>query len=139
MPRYDVACPNGHEAERWATVDDRAIACAVCGAPTSRVWRARPSSITRDEIPGGQVIETLQHDPITVYSQSELRKEADKRGLRLRDCWAGEQDKHLTNWAAGASARQLENARILVERASQPQRAPATVETFQAEWRKPSL
>jgi hypothetical protein len=30
---------------------------------------------------GGQVIENLGHEPVTVYSKSELRREAAKRGL----------------------------------------------------------
>lgn len=34
-----------------------------------------------DEIPGGQVIENLGHDPVTVYSRSELTRLAASRGL----------------------------------------------------------
>lgn len=56
--------------------------CPECGSETVRRWRK--VGMIRDEIPGGQVIENLGHTPVKVYSKSELKQEAQKRGLELR-------------------------------------------------------
>ena len=73
--------------------------------------------VIADSIIGGQVIETLDHEEMTFYSQKAIRDAADQRGLRLKDEWAGPHDRHLTNWAAAIDAQTLENARVLVTRA----------------------
>jgi len=39
------------------------------------------AAILPDEWPGGKVIENLGHEPVTVYSRSELKREMDKRNL----------------------------------------------------------
>lgn len=95
-----------------------------------------------DDIPGGQVIENLDHEPVTVYSHSQLRAEADKRGLRLRDQWAGPGDRYLSNWSA-VSARTLHDAKVLLERVGQASttaeqcRATLDTATFTVtEWRE---
>ena len=35
-----------------------------------------------DEFPGGKTFDNLGHEPVTVYSKSELKREMDKRGLK---------------------------------------------------------
>ena len=73
--------------------------------------------VIADTIIGGQVIETLDHEEMTFYSQKAIRDAADARGLRIKDAWAGPHDTQLTNWAAAIDPQTLENARILVSRA----------------------
>lgn len=73
-------------------------------------------SVIGDEIPGGQVIENLGDTSITFYSKKAIRDEANRRGLRIRDQWAGLHDKYLSNWAAGIDAKTLEDKRILLSR-----------------------
>jgi hypothetical protein len=89
-------------------------------------------SVIGDDIPGGQTIENLGHEPMTFYSKAAIRAEADRRGLRLRDQWAGPHDKHLTNWAAGIDAYTLESARSLLARGSRSAETspPGSLETF---------
>lgn len=69
-----------------------------------------------DDIPGGLVIENLGHEPLTFYSKKAIVAEADRRGLRLMDTWAGPTDQHLTNWAAGMTEKQLRDAAVLLSR-----------------------
>ena len=90
-----------------------------------------------DDIPGGQWIENLDHQPMLFYSKKAIRDEADRRGLRLRDQWAGPHDKYLSNWGAAIDANTLENARILLSRSSAgSQKPPATkLETYKGEIR----
>ena len=118
MPRYDVRCTAcGHEGEILARWDERAVPCAQCGSRTERLWRAAANVVT-DTIIGGQVIETLDHEPMTFYSKQAIRDAADARGLRLVDTWAGPGDHYLSNWGAAIDAKTLDNARVLVERGS---------------------
>lgn len=74
--------------------------CPKCGGVTERRWRK--VGMIRDEIPGGQVIENLGHTPVTVYSKSELKLEAQKRGLELRvrhvGTKGGDRSPHTTRW-----------------------------------------
>jgi hypothetical protein len=95
--------------------------CTVCGEEL-RVgdWPYCPHGVSHvaaigDSIPGGQVIETMDHEPVTVYSKKQLLEEADKRGLRLRDCWAGPGDRYLTNWST-ITSKTLDDAKALLER-----------------------
>ena len=74
------------------------------------------AAIVRDEIPGGMVVENGFPEPITVYSHSEHRRLLAERGLEIRAKYAGEHDKHLTNWAAGTV--DLEGAAALASRTS---------------------
>lgn len=76
-------------------------------------------NVITDDIPGGQVIETLDHEEMTFYSKKAIRDAADARGLRIKDEWAGPHDKHLTNWAAGIDAKTLENVTTLLSRGAQ--------------------
>lgn len=54
--------------------------CPVCGGKTERIYLGGYGVIP-DEIPGGLVVENLGHEPVKVYSKSELKFEAEKRGL----------------------------------------------------------
>ena len=96
-------------------------------------------SVIGDDIPGGQVIENLGHEPMTFYSKAAIREEADRRGLRLRDQWAGPGDKHLSNWAAGIDAYTLESARSLLARGSRSSAetpSPGSLDTFRGSVRE---
>lgn len=97
------------------------MTCPECGVPlTIGDFPFCPHGTARlgaigDDIPGGQVIETLGHEPITFYSKQAILAEADKRGLRLRDQWAGPGDQYLSNWA-GVTSKTLDDARVLLSR-----------------------
>lgn len=48
-------------------------------------------------------LENLGHEPVTVYSRSELKREMDARGLRefvrhVPDSPGGDSSKHTTRW-----------------------------------------
>lgn len=81
MPRFDqhcLVCPWEDEiVVRW---DEHPI-CPACGGSTERLWRSS-AAVIRDTIPGGVVIENLDHLPVTVYSQSQLKREMAQRGLQ---------------------------------------------------------
>jgi hypothetical protein len=82
-----------------------------------------------DDYPGGLTIENMGNEPVTVYSKSELLREADKRNLRLRDQWAGPGDRYLSNWAA-ISPKTLDDAKALLERVGTAAgKSRATLET----------
>ena len=68
-----------------------------------------------DEYVGGFVQENFGHEPETFYSKKAMLKRADELGLRLRDQWAGPEDRYLSNWAS-VSAKTLEDASALLER-----------------------
>lgn len=109
MPLYDVRCPNGHEAERWATWDDRSVPCEVCGHPTERIWKSNPNSRHADVTwPGGKTFENGFATPQTFYSPAEYHKALKAKGLAIR----GDGEEHGT-WI---SKETLENAKALVSR-----------------------
>jgi len=43
MPNYNIRCLDGHEAEVFTAVADRACPCPTCGKATERVWTQAPS------------------------------------------------------------------------------------------------
>jgi len=88
-------------------------------------------TVIDDSIPGGQWIENLGHEPMLFYSKRAIIEEADRRGLRLRDQWAGPGDTQLTNWAAGIDAQTLANAQALVSRGTRETEAEVRCETYQ--------
>ena len=82
--------------------------------------------------PGGITFENLGHDPVTLYSPAELKRELKARNLTeaVRHV---DGDQHTKSWATMDSYT-LENARILAERQatsrvshSEPGPNPATV------------
>lgn len=78
---YDQGCNSCEwSGEIWAEPYEMPP-CPSCGGETERRWRS--IGMIGDEIPGGQWIENLGDKPVKVYSKSELKHEAEKRGLQL--------------------------------------------------------
>jgi hypothetical protein len=63
-----------------------------------------------DDIPGGQVIETICHEPLTFYSKKAIVAAADAHGLRPTD--------RFPSWRGVIDAKTLDNARVLLSRGS---------------------
>jgi len=67
-----------------------------------REWTCTAAIHGDDKFIGGMVIENLGHDPVTVYSRSELKREMDARGLEPMVRHVGEpgsdRSKHTTRW-----------------------------------------
>lgn len=88
MPLYDRACAAKHECQ-WSKTDCYEPinapdpGCPQCGGPTARVWSSgfRRVGAIADSIPGGLKIENMGHEPVTVYSMTEFKRECEKRGL----------------------------------------------------------
>ena len=79
MPLYDFICDNGHDRrDVLRTMAQRNDPCD-CGAPITRMHRG--ANMIGDDIPGGMTVHNLGDRPVTVYSKSELKWEAAKRGL----------------------------------------------------------
>lgn len=78
--------------------------CPECGGQTERHYPigAKASGVIPDEWPGGIVFENLQHEPLRVYSRSQLKREMDARGLThaVRHVGSPGSDKseHTTRW-----------------------------------------
>jgi hypothetical protein len=93
--------------------------CPTCGGVTERLWRGQAADVRDDTFIGGLTLENLGHEPVTVGSRSELRRELKARGLEpmVRHVPVPGSDKspHTTSWAA-VSAYSLEQARLLLER-----------------------
>lgn len=82
--------------------------CEKCGVDV-RVsdWPFCPhgqgaNAVAPDDIPGGQWFDNGFSEPRKFYSHSAHRAALAAEGLEIRAKWAGPNDKHLTNWAAGA-------------------------------------
>ncbi len=106
-----------------------------CG--TGRDHAPSVPNVVGDDIPGGLVIENLGDRPMTFYSKRAIVEEADRRGLRLRDQWAGPSDQHLSNWGAGIDAQTMDNARVLLTRGSaQRDTSDAKLRTLQTSVRE---
>jgi hypothetical protein len=109
VPLYDVRCPQGHEAERWAKWDERSVPCQTCGAPTDRIWRANAGSKAPDVTwPGGKTFENGFPEPRTFYSPTEYRRALGERGLQVR----GDGEERFTPM----SKEGLKKAEALMER-----------------------
>lgn len=79
LKTYDQGCLScAWEGEIWTHPHTHPL-CPCCGGPTERRWKTL--GVIGDEIPGGQWIENLGHEPVKVYSKSQLRDEAKARGL----------------------------------------------------------
>lgn len=88
------------------------------------------SAAIGDDIPGGFVQTNFGHEPEVFYSKRAMLKRADELGLQPFVKHAGEHERHLTNWAAGATEKQLRDAAALLSRGSAPRVARATCETM---------
>lgn len=108
MPLYDRRCDDeacGYtRADCFEHMHAPTPACPTCGGPMSRVWLmgVRTVNVIGDEIPGGMTLENLGHEPVTVYSHSELKREMDARGLRSfvrhQPEQGSDKSKHTTRW-----------------------------------------
>ena len=99
--KYDQHCKVcGWTAEIYALPFQHPL-CPRCGVLTERIYLGGYGVIP-DEIPGGLVVENLGHKPVKVYSRSELKLEAEKRGLvqTVRHIGSPDSDKNpnTTRW-----------------------------------------
>ena len=132
MPRYDIQCTNGHEREVWRTIATRRDPCPECGADVEVVWKST-HAVIGDDIPGGMWFENGLRSPQKFYSHSEHRKAVEANGCQIAPRWV-ENDKHLINWAAGMTAKQLEDARILLSRGKREAPPDTSLQTAKVEW-----
>lgn len=115
MPLWDLQCPTCG----WTRPDTfvRADTVLVCpdGHPVATVILPGSSGPTMipDSIPGGRTYHNLGHDPVTVYSQSELKREMQARGLEPFVRHVG--GPHTSRWG-GIAPETLDGARKLLER-----------------------
>lgn len=83
----DVICPGCGETHTdvWIERERAAYPSCRCGSPMERHWASAPT-VRPDDIPGGLTIHHgLCHEdgsPRTYYSQSEITRECQARGLR---------------------------------------------------------
>lgn len=95
------------------------MTCDKCGVELTslRLWPfcphtplSGPPSIVTDDIPGGQVVETISHEPMTFYSKKAILAAADAHNLRPTD--------RFPSWRGAIDAKTLDNARVLLSRGS---------------------
>jgi hypothetical protein len=111
MPIYDRACaPKSPDVDAcgWRRDDCYEpivcdVKCPECGAETERVWRSSMSAgVIPDEYTKPWVAEHLGHEPVTIYSRSQLKREMDARGLQPFVRHTGEpgsdKSKHTSRW-----------------------------------------
>lgn len=95
------------------------------------------ANVIGDDIPGGVWIENLGDQPMQFFSKKAIAEEADRRGLRMTDKWAGPGDRHLSNWAAGIDAQTLANVtELLTRRERRAAETTAKCETLQTSVRE---
>lgn len=82
MPRYDQTCLDETCGWRNEIVCEPFVnpPCPVCAGATARIYLGG-YQVWGDDIPGGMTVENLGPEPVTVYSKSELKREAEMRGL----------------------------------------------------------
>lgn len=116
------ACAARHAEAQRATKTMNTITCEQCGvtygigaSPWCRDGHATGSTSIEDVTwPGGITFENLGHEPVTLYSRSELKAELKARGLE--ECVRHVPgDRHTRSWAT-MDPYTLEQARILAER-----------------------
>ena len=117
MPRFEHACYDCHAIYESRVAGGEHPACIACGGDTYYLWRGSLShGIQTDErFIGGQTIENLDHEPITVYSRTELAQKMHERGLEQRIKYVPG-DQHLTDWSKMIDPYTLEAAKVLVSR-----------------------
>ena len=113
--------------------------CTACGE-TLRPgdWPFCPHGASQfsaigDEFVGGFVQTNFGHEPEVFYSKKAMLKRADELGLQPFVKHSGAHETQVTNWAAGATEKQLRDAAVLLSRGSQKPTAAdarcATLET----------
>lgn len=107
MPMYDRLCDNGHELiDCWEPITSPVVVCPECAANTTRVWLTKASAVIGDDIPGGYWVRhgicNPDGTPRKYYTKSEMKKEAERRGLVNRVEHVSPQDtdkaRHTTRW-----------------------------------------
>lgn len=105
MPVYDLTCKNNHEQlDRFLKLGERPP-CPECGEPTETLWR-NASKVISDECDVWIKHGICNEDgtPRRYTSKAEMRKEAERRGLRnqvehVTDPLSGsDKSKHTTRW-----------------------------------------
>jgi hypothetical protein len=107
------------------TCDRCGVEYGIGDSPWCRDGHARSTrAVHQDSVEGGFWAENGFDRPTFFESKKAHRDALAARGLEIRAKYAGDgYDKHLTNWAAGISAHQLESARILLERGAEARRS----------------
>ena len=83
MPIFDRACHScGWTKDDCYEPAKCDVFCPACGHRTERVWTSRVAIHGDDKFIGGKTFENIDHNPVTVHSRQELKRELDKRGLR---------------------------------------------------------
>lgn len=107
------------------SVDFTGAVCESCGAvlPVGS-WPFCPhgeyrGGIVPDELVGGFAQENFSDQVEVFYSKKAMLKRADELGLQPFVKHAGEHEKHLTNWVAGATEKQLRDAAVLLSRGAE--------------------
>lgn len=102
MPIFDRACECGWKKADCYEPSVCELACPDCGKPTVREWTSAVSVHGDDKFIGGRTFENLGHEPVTVYSRSELKREMEKRGLqpfvRHQPEQGSDKSKHTSRW-----------------------------------------
>jgi hypothetical protein len=102
MPIYDRACDCGWKRADCYEPISHECTCPKCGALTYREWTCTAAIHGDDKFIGGVTIENLGHEPVTVYSRSELKREMDARGLepmvRHQPEQGSDKSKHTSRW-----------------------------------------
>jgi hypothetical protein len=89
-----------------------------------------------DELVGGFAQENFSENVEIFYSKKAMLQRADELGLQPFVKHAGEHERHLVNWAAGATEKQLRDAAILLSRGRVETKTPAVCETLQTSVRE---
>lgn len=101
MPRYDVICPSGHEADVFAKWDERDVPCKTCGLPTERIWKSAPKAVP-DTYNQSYWDENLGHEPVYIESRSQRKAIMRERGLveavRHVGHDGGDKSSHTSRW-----------------------------------------
>lgn len=109
MPMYDRQCKKcgKQRIDCWEPMTAPEVKCD-CGGEMERVLLpSSASNVLPDDIPGGIEIRhglcNMDGSPRTYYSRSEMKKEAEKRGLvnyvvHQTEGLHGDRNKHTTRW-----------------------------------------
>ena len=103
MPRYSQhCCACAWQDDIFVPVGTHPP-CPQCGGQTERLWSGTSAGVTQDSWEGGKTFENLGHDPVTLYSRSELKRELKARGLqemvRHVPVPGSDRSPHTSNWA----------------------------------------